>query len=151
MIRSVAMVASSICVAAIGFASTAHCAPAANLPVTDQVRGELVQTGAALLGLPAAAFTGLDAGDTYYAYDPDSQTYWAAAGLTPSANSYQAQVSTQDDGSYLLFTKPTGQAWRAYRDGLGGQQGATCPVQLPAAVLALWQWSAASCFPPIRH
>ncbi|HXQ18553.1 MAG TPA: hypothetical protein VN781_02890 [Acidimicrobiales bacterium] len=119
-----------------------------NLAVTDGVRAALLQAGASLKGLPASDFTGLVSGRTYYAFDSATDTYWAAAGLAPSPSSIQAQVSSQDDGAYLLFSRPAGGAWTAVNDGLGGIAGTVCPAPVPAAVLTLWNWPSGSCSPP---
>ena len=122
--------------------------PAAeNLPVTAAVRTQLVEAGAALNGLPGADYTGLVPGDTYYAYDPATATYWAGAALAPSPSSLRAQVSTQDDGSYLLFRRPPGQPWSAEDVGLAGIGGTTCSLSVPATVLAVWRWAPGSCRP----
>ena len=120
---------------------------AQDLVVTDAIRSQLVAAGAQLNNLPASDYTGLRAGETYYAYDPVAKVYWAGAGLDPSTASTQAQVSTQDDGAYLLFERPASGQWKAYDVGLAGTEGATCPVQVPAAILQLWQWAAGSCRP----
>jgi hypothetical protein len=50
-------------------------------------------------------YTGLAPGTTYYAFDPVTNTYYAAAGLVPSPHSLKAQVGAQDDGGYNLFTR----------------------------------------------
>jgi hypothetical protein len=122
-------------------------AEAENLVVTSDVRSQLMQAGAALSGLPASAYTGLASGQTYYAYDPATATYWAGAGLLPSPSSPRAQVSAQDDGSYLLFHRPAGGAWTAQDVGLAGIGGTRCPTSVPASVLAVWNWGAHSCRP----
>ncbi len=120
----------------------------ANLVVTDEIRSELTAAGAALNSLPATSYTGLRPGETYYAYDAATQTYWASSGLVPSASSMPAQVSTQDDGAYLLFSRPAGGAWKAYAVGLAGTpEGSPCPIAVPAAVLQLWHWAAGRCRP----
>ena len=120
----------------------------ANLVVTDEIRSELTAAGATLNSLPASAYTGLRPGETYYAYDAATQTYWASGGLVASASSMQAQVSTQDDGAYLLFSRPAGGAWKAYAVGLAGTaEGSPCPIAVPAAVLQLWHWPPGSCRP----
>ncbi|MFI5034895.1 MAG: hypothetical protein ACHQFZ_01665 [Acidimicrobiales bacterium] len=120
-----------------------------NLVVTPAVRQSLVAAGAALHKLPTSDYVGLRAGETYYAFDPATNTYYAAASLDPSPSSYPAQVGSQDDGAYNLFTRMTGVAtWTVYNDGLGGVQGAICPVTLPASVLAVWSWKPHSCYPP---
>jgi len=121
--------------------------PAESLVVTEEIRGQLLQAGAALHGLPVSAFTGLVSGLTYYAYDPATATYWAGAGLMPSSSSLRAQVSTQDNGSYLLFRRPADKPWTAQDVGLAGVAGTKCPTSIPASVLTVWNWPARSCRP----
>ena len=119
-----------------------------NLLVTQDVRGQLVQAGAALNGLTASDYDGLLPGMTYYAYDPMTATYWAGAALWPSPASTQAQVSGQDDGSYLLFERPANGTWTARPVGLTGtSDGPPCPVAVPSAILALWNWEPGTCRP----
>jgi hypothetical protein len=120
-----------------------------NLVVTDVVRSQLVAAGAALNSLPPSDYTGLRPGETYYAYDAATQTYWAGAGLLPSLSSTPAQISTQDDGAYLLFTRPWDGAWKGYAVGVAGPpEGSACPVAVPSAILGLWNWAPGSCRPP---
>jgi len=130
-------------------ATTTVTAPTtSNLVVSDEIRSQLVAEGAALNSLPPSAYTGLVPGETYYAYDSSTKIYWAGGGLVPSSASTQAQVSTQDDGAYLLFERPDGRSWQAYAVGLAGTPGANaCPVTVPAAILRLWNWSSGSCRP----
>jgi len=118
-----------------------------NLHVTDALRAELLRTGAASHNLPASDYTGLAAGRTYYAYDPVTSTYWAGAALVPSTSSTPAQVSVQDDGAYLLFTRPAGGSWAVYSVGMTLIPGAKCPVTVPAAVLTVWGWAPGTCRP----
>jgi hypothetical protein len=120
-----------------------------NLVVTPSIRQSLLDAAAKYHSLPSSDYVGLDAGRSYYAFDPSTNTYYAAAGLNPSRKSMPAQVGTQDDGAYNLFTKLAGAAtWTVYNDGLGGVQGTKCPIMIPAAVLSVWNWSANSCYPP---
>jgi hypothetical protein len=131
-----------------GSSSTATTTPTAeNLVITNAVRAQLVTAGAALNGLPASAYTGLAAGTTYYAYDPVTATYWAGAALVPSHSSQRAQVSVQDDGSYILYSRPSGGAWKAQPVGLAGIEGATCATSVPASILAMWGWAPGTCRP----
>jgi hypothetical protein len=124
-------------------------APAAqNLTVTAAVSAALLQAGAALNSLQASDYTGLAPGATYYAYDATTDTYWAGAALVPSPSSMQAQVSVQDDGGYLLFSRPANGAWLARDVGLAGTEGSVCPVAVPPAILALWQWAPGTCRAP---
>ena len=120
-----------------------------DLRVTTQVRQSLLQAAAKFHQLPAADYTGLRAGETYYAFDPANQRYYAAAGLIPSPTSLNAQIGTQDDGAYNLFTRAMGTtAWTVYSDGLGGVQGTTCPLKIPPSVLSVWNWKVNTCYPP---
>jgi hypothetical protein len=118
-----------------------------NLHVTDDVRAELVEAAAAATnGIPASEFGGLRPGKTYYAYQPDTQTYWAAAGLVPGP-SLRSQVATQDAGSYYIFRKAEGGSWKAFLDGIGLNRERGCPAGLPASVQVLWQWPSGTCSP----
>lgn len=124
---------------------------ATNLTVNNQIRAELVLAGAKARGLKASDFTSLQAGMTYYAYDPATQTYWAGGDLVPSPHSYRAQVSSQDDGSYTLFRRSAFGAWVATDSGMAGpnsgQAAGTCSVVPPPSILRLWGWPAKSCHP----
>lgn len=128
-------------------ASAAATGAAKNLVVTDDLRTQLVAAGAKSHGLTSADYTGLTKGETYYARDGDTE--WAGAQLVPSDSSEQAQVSSQDDGSYLLFRRTTGGSWTVWDVGVaGGPEGSGCPVAVPVGVLAVWHWHANSCAPP---
>jgi hypothetical protein len=140
-----ALLTSASAATTLGLAVPAHADAPVNLRVDDTVREELLQTGAALHGVPASEYVGLRPGATYYAYDPDTMTYWAGAHLVPSATSQRAQVSVQDDGSYTLFKKIKGGLWTAFNDG--ARQDGGCPQNVPAAVLTMWQWDPQTCRP----
>jgi hypothetical protein len=110
-----------------------------------------VAAGAALNNIPVAEYTGLAPGLTYYAYDGATQTYWAAARLVPAptsdpSNPSQAQVASQDEGSYYLFRQPRGGSWTAYAVGASGP-GTSCPTTPPAGVAQVWGWPAGRCRP----
>jgi hypothetical protein len=131
--------------------TSAASATAANVPVTDPVRSELVAAAAALQNIPVAQFSGLAPGLTYYGLDRTTGIYWAGARLVaaPSSdpsNPTQAQVSTQDEGSYYVFQRPSGGSWTAYAAGNTGP-GTVCPVTIPPAILLAWGWPAGSCRP----
>jgi hypothetical protein len=130
-----------------GSTSTSAATGAENLLVTKALRAELVQAGAAMNGLPASAYTGLVAGQTYYAYDPGTGTFWAGSALVPSHSSQRAQVSVQDDGGYVLFSRPDGGSWKGQPVGLTGTEGAKCPTAVPPPVLAVWGWAPGTCRP----
>jgi hypothetical protein len=116
--------------------------------VTAEVRDQLLKAGAAVNDIPASDYTGLTPGTTYYAFDPATNTYWAGASLVPSPSSQRAQVSVQDDGSYLLFSRPANGPWKGWDVGMSGIAGATCPAMVPASILLLWRWTAGTCRPP---
>ncbi len=121
---------------------------ATNLIVTPAVRASLLATGAASHRLPVKDYLGLTPGETYYAFDDATKTYYAGAGLDPSPKSLEAQVGAQDDGAYYLFTRAASStAWKIYDDGLGGADGAKCPITLPSAVREVWGWTR-KCSPP---
>ena len=132
--------------------TTTTTGPATNVPVTNQIRSQLVAAAAALNNIPASEYTGLAPGLTYYALDNQTNIYWAGARLVPAPSTdpsqpTQAQVSSQDTGSYYVFQQPqSGGAWTAYASGNEGP-GAPCPVTVPAAVLTVWGWPAGSCRP----
>ena len=131
--------------------TSAASATAANLPVTDPMRTQLVAAASALQNIPVAQFSGLAPGLTYYGLDKTTGSHWAGArlvaapvpqGATPS----QAQVSTQDEGSYYVFRRPAGGTWIAYAAGNTGP-GTACPVTVPPGILQVWGWPAGSCRP----
>ena len=120
---------------------------AENLPLPDATRAQLTAAAASLNGLPASAYRGLVKGESYYGFDPATNTYWAGGALDPSPSSQRAQVSVQDDGGYYIFRKPAGGSWTASAEGLAGIAGTTCSVRVPSALVALWHWPAGACHP----
>jgi hypothetical protein len=120
-----------------------------NLALTPAVRKSLLDAAAAYHQLPASDYVGLRTGAIYYAFDPATNSYYAAAGLNASPHSLKAQVGTQDDGAYNLFLRAADtKKWTVYNDGLGGAQDSTCTLIIPSAVLKVWNWKAKSCYPP---
>jgi hypothetical protein len=120
---------------------------AENLELTDAIRAQLTAAAARLNGLPASDYLGLVHGESYYGFDPATATYWAGGALDPSPTSQRAQVSVQDDGGYYIFKEPVGGSWTASAEGLAGIGGTLCSVHIPAALVALWHWSAGACHP----
>jgi len=118
-----------------------------NLVLTDAIRAQLVAAAARLNNLPASAYVGLVRGQSYYGFDPATNTYWAGGALDPSPSSQQAQVSVQDDGGYYIFQEPAGGSWTASSEGMAGIAGAVCSVHIPPALVALWHWTAGACHP----
>jgi hypothetical protein len=122
-------------------------ASAENLPLADATRAQLTAAAARLNGLPASAYLGLVKGESYYGFEPATNTYWAGGALDPSPSSQRAQVSVQDDGGYYIFREPAGGPWTASAEGLAGIAGTTCSVHIPLALVALWHWPAGACHP----
>jgi hypothetical protein len=120
---------------------------AENLVLTDAIRARLVAAAAKLNSLPASAYVGLVHGESYYGFNPATNTYWAGGALDPSPSSQQAQVSVQDDGGYYIFQEPAGGSWTASSEGMAGIAGAVCSVHIPPALVALWHWPAGACHP----
>jgi hypothetical protein len=120
---------------------------AENLVLTDAIRAQLVAAAAKLNGLSASDYLGLVHGESYYGFDPATNTYWAGGALDPSPSSQQAQVSVQDDGGYYIFEEPAGGSWTASSEGMAGIEGAKCSVAVPPALVALWHWAAGACHP----
>ena len=132
--------------------SSSAASASVNVPITNQIRGQLVDAGAALNNIPASEYSGLTAGLTYYAFDKLTNTYWAGAQLVPipsndPSNPTQAQVGSQDDGSYYVFIQSQGGTWTAHAVGSSSPNN-PCSITVPAEVLAVWGWSAGSCKPP---
>ena len=143
-----AVAATLAIVTSVGAASGAPVAK--NLVVTPAIRHSLFVALAAFHQLPRKDYVRLDPGMTYYALDVTSKTYYAASGIVPSSKSLQAQVGAQDDGGYQLLTRAQdAKRWTIYDDGLGGGDGAKCPITIPSAVLAVWGWTQ-KCAPPGR-
>jgi hypothetical protein len=120
---------------------------AVNLMLTPAIRAQLVAAAARLNSLPASAYLGLVHGESYYGFDPATNTYWAGGALDPSPSSERAQVSVQDDGGYYVFEEPAGGSWTATAVGMTGIGGAPCRVHLPPAIVTLWHWPNGTCRP----
>jgi hypothetical protein len=136
--------------ATIALAAPAHAGDEpVNLPVTDDVRAELVQAGATLTGHPASEFDGLRPGKTYYAYQPQGDTYYAAAALT-GAKTEEAAINLQDQNSYMMFSKSgnPGASWIPTAAGFGPIPAGQSPCPIPQSVRDVWQWPAGKCYPP---
>jgi hypothetical protein len=136
--------------ATIGLAAPAHADTSpVNLPLTDDVRAELVQAGAVLTGSPAPDFTGLRPGKSYYAYVADQDMYYAAAKLD-GAKTELAAINLQDQNSYMMFHKNggPGATWVPTAAGFGPIPAGEAPCPIPQSVRDLWQWPTGKCYPP---
>jgi hypothetical protein len=103
--------------------------------------------GAGLTGQPASQYSGLEPGKTYYAYDPDNDTYWAAAALS-GPKTFQAGVMLQDANSYMIFRKTSGGTWVGFRAGFGPISAGEEPCPVSASIRDIWQWPTGKCYPP---
>jgi hypothetical protein len=129
--------------------ATAHADQAlANLPVTDEVRTELVHTASVLTGRPASEFGGLRDKATYYAQDANGMQ-WAAAALYAKPDAYWAAIELQDQNSYFAFVKSAepGSTWIPTAIGFGPIPAGQEPCPLPATIRDLWGWPAGKCHP----
>jgi hypothetical protein len=119
---------------------------AQNLVATAAVKTQLLAAGAALHKLKPSDYTGLTKGETYYAYDAATKTYWAGTQLVPRSSSQPAQIANQDDGAYLVFRRFGAGAWRGWETG-AAPAPADCQVKVPAVVIAVWNWAPGTCHP----
>ncbi len=119
---------------------------AQNLVATPAIKAQLLAAGAALHRLKPSDYTGLGKGETYYAYDADTKTYWAGTQLVPSPSSQHAQIANQDDGAYNVFRRTGAGPWKGWETGVA-LQAADCPVKVPAVVIAVWNWTPGACHP----
>jgi hypothetical protein len=115
---------------------------AMNLPVTAAIRTDLIAVAAASSNIPVSQVV-MEPNLTYYAYDPTSATYWAGAKFetTPSSPN---ETAFEDANSYFIFSMTNGGSWMSRGAGL---EGTSCPP-IPAAIVALWNWTAGTCDPP---
>jgi hypothetical protein len=121
-------------------ASTASASASAsgiqNLTVDADVRAELLSAYAVLMRIPAADATAR-LGETYYAYDPTSHTYWAQADYGPtSGDPAQVTYEFQDGGQIGYFKKVGSGSWQVENGG----EPAICEALkfFPVTVLAAW-------------
>lgn len=111
-------------------------APPQNETATAQVKSALTAAYLARTGLPADQVAGTVPGSVYYAYVPQTKTYWALASFEPTSSAdQQTQIGMQDDGCCGIFTSTTGTSFTSTL----GFLGEPCPGQIPAALFTLWQ------------
>ena len=137
--------------AVIGMAAPAQADDApVNLPLTDDVRAQLVQAGAVLTGRPASEFSGLSPENQYYAYDPNGGNPYYAAAAALVGKTDLAKVNTQDQDSYFMFYKGGDRAatWVPIAAGFGPIPAGDEPCPLPQSIRDLWQWPTGKCYPP---
>lgn len=126
---------------------TATAATPVNLPMTAGVVQALLAAKAAMNGLPASDYTGLQVGQRYYAYDPTTGMHWAAAEVIASDTSLPAQVTLNDNGGYDLFVQAANGTWTAYDVAMTGIAGTSCSGIPPASITQLWGWAPGTCRP----
>lgn len=124
-----------------------------NLVVTAAVQHQLLARAAAAHNVPAGDFVGLVPGETYYALDRATGTYWAGASVIPSRTSTRAEVAVQDNGGYYVFSlhggDPAHGAWQVHDVGMAGVGASRCTLEIPAGVLAAWGWAPGACRPQL--
>jgi ABC-type phosphate/phosphonate transport system substrate-binding protein len=132
--------------------ATSSVSGAKNLTISAAVRAQLIAAVAAQNGVAPSEYSGLRQGLTFYALDTTTGISWAGAQMvpTPSPNPNQptqAQVSSQDEGSYYIFEEPQGGPWKVYPTGGTPQLGA-CTITVPPAILLVWGWPSRTCRAP---
>ena len=125
--------------------ATSAAGTVANVALTPDLAHQILVAAATFNKLPVTAYVGLMPNLTYVGRDA-SGTIWAGAALEPSPSSVPAQVSVQDDGSYLLLRRRSGGDWTVWSVGLAS--AADCAkFGLPGALRTLWGWPATGCRP----
>lgn len=116
-----------------------------NLALTPELSREILIAAAGYNKLPVTAYTGLMPRATFVGGD-GSGTIWAGTALEPSPSSVPAQVSVQDNGSYLLLRHNASGQWTVWAVGVAS--AADCArLGLPAALRTLWGWPSTGCRP----
>jgi hypothetical protein len=87
--------------------------------------------------IPPSAVAGIAPGTLFYALDPTTGTYWAAAtfSATAAASQTSAFVGFQDGGSQAVFMRTPGEPWQVKSVG-------PCLAGLPVAIAATWALTA---------
>jgi hypothetical protein len=106
-----------------------------NQTATAAVKSGLTAAYVAHADLPASQVAGTAPGTVYYAYFPQTKTYWAIAQFLPiQGSATSTQVVMQDDGCCGIFTSPDGLSFTQ----IGIFLGSPCAAQLPSALFTLW-------------
>jgi hypothetical protein len=114
-----------------------------NLVTTNVVRSALVTAFATGQHLPVAYVQGTVPGSVYYAYDPETHTFWALAQFSSSdaarlahdqygGTSKDPYVQFQDGP--FIFKRTASSQWNM----VGDTGGLVCAPRVPAGVLAVW-------------
>ena len=132
--------------AAPSAAASGSAAPAVKtLALTSDLAHEILVAAATFNKLPVTAYSGLLPGSTSVGRDASGVT-WAGAALQPSPASVPAQISVQDDGSYLLLRRRPGGDWTVWSVGLASRSDCA-RFGLPDALRTLWGWPDTGCHP----
>jgi hypothetical protein len=108
-----------------------------NLPATAQVKSDLRAAYLAMAQLPASEVVGPLPGTVYYAYDPQTSTYWAMATFGPTSTpSEKTGIAMQDGGNQGFYKMASGASWSAQPGGIP-PYCAEAPY-FPAGVLQAW-------------
>jgi hypothetical protein len=109
---------------------------AQNLVASESVKAGLIAAFAAAKRLPQKQVAGIWPGDLYYGFLASTDTYWAVAWFSLTAEApYQAQVDMQDGAGTGIFSRQGGQAWTMTQ--VGGEPFPRSG-QLPVAMMSVW-------------
>jgi hypothetical protein len=109
-----------------------------NLIISSAEKTELTAVFVTMMGVPAADVVGPYPGDTYYAYDPATDTYWAMSTFEESSSAPPSVIALcQEYGQTALFEKAAAGSWQVERISASGSY---CLVAqfFPPAVLTAW-------------
>jgi hypothetical protein len=108
-----------------------------NLVISDAVRSQLTAAFVAHYGISQSDVAGTYPGTVYYAYDPATDTYWAAAQFMPSSTApMNVLVEFQDGGNFGMFQKSGSGPWQL--SIAGDPPSCSYPKFFPQAVLMAW-------------
>lgn len=110
-----------------------------NLHISSPEKNELTAAYTAFIGVPLSDLKGAAPlpSDTYYAYDPTTDTYWAKASFGASTTAPSSVVATfQDRGMTGLFTRVGARPWQVKTTGAATYCGVL--QFFPVAVLRAW-------------
>ncbi len=115
-------------------------APAAqNLPVSTAVRNQLIASWVRAQHISFADVAGTRPGSVYYGFLRFTNTSWAVADFTPSAEAIRAPGSDGplvqfQDGPWV-FSQPADGSWKLVTDS-GGM--GLCPQEVPQPLAEVW-------------
>jgi len=119
--------------------NTVPAAAAQNLPVSTTVRNQLIATWVRAQHISFADVAGTRPGSVYYGSLRSTNTSWAVADFTPSAEAIHAPGSDGplvqfQDGPWV-FSQPADGSWKLVTDS-GGM--GLCPQEVPQPLAEVW-------------